>query len=93
MPTIVATSALAEKPCVCSQVAAADAVAGRRSSKIFGSAKVVAWKMMLDTAVVRNTISDTRMNSALRSPAANAAAVAERATAPSATISSRRASA
>ena len=36
-----------------------------RSSKIFGSAKVVAWKMMLEMAVVMNTISDTRSSSAL----------------------------
>ena len=36
-----------------------------RSSKIFGSAKVVAWKMMLDTAVVMNTIIETRSSSAL----------------------------
>lgn len=36
----------------------------RRSSKTFGRANVVDWKTMLETAVVRNTIADTRMSSA-----------------------------
>ena len=31
-----------------------------RSSNTLGSAKVVDWNTMLDTAVVRNTIIDTR---------------------------------
>ena len=36
-----------------------------RSSKILGNAKVVDWKMMLETAVVTNTITETRSSSAL----------------------------
>ena len=39
----------------------------RRSSNTLGSANVVDWKTMLDTAVVRNTIMDTRRSSALTS--------------------------
>ena len=37
----------------------------RRSSNTFGRAKVVDWKTMLEIAVVRNTIADTRMSNAL----------------------------
>ena len=39
----------------------------RRSSNTLGSANVVDWKTMLDTAVVRNTMADTRSSSALTS--------------------------
>ena len=35
-----------------------------RSSKIFGSAKVVAWKMIEETAVVMKTMAATRISSA-----------------------------
>src|SRR5262249_18339096 len=38
-----------------------------RSSNTLGRAKVVDWKTMLDTAVVRNTIIDTRKSNALMS--------------------------
>ncbi len=37
-----------------------------RSAKIFGSAKVVDWKMIEETAVVRNTMAETRRISARR---------------------------
>ena len=64
-PTIVATSALPPSPWPCSHPAAIVASPCSRSSKIFGSAKVVAWKMMLEMAAVMNTISDTRSSRAL----------------------------
>ena len=49
---------------------------GSRSSKIFGSANVVDWKIRLDTAAVTNTISEMRfsMRDRLRRQLAAAAA-------------------
>ena len=64
-PTIVATSARPPRPWPRSHPTTSPDRPCSRSSKIFGSAKVVDWKMMLETAVVMNTISDTRSSSPL----------------------------
>ncbi len=47
-----------------------------RSSNTFGSAKVVDWKTMLDTAVVKKTMAETRTSSALTSAGSTRAAAA-----------------
>ena len=59
-------------------IAVADgAMPPRRSSNTLGSAKVVDWKTMLETAVVRNTIIETRSSSALRSAKGAVAAASQ----------------
>ena len=63
-PIMVATSARPPRPMLSAKPTMVLATPCRRSSKIFGSAKVVAWKMMLEIAAVMNTITDTRSSSA-----------------------------
>ena len=60
MPTIVATSLFPAPPPVFQASAMLPAIPCRRSSKIFGSAKVVDWNTMLDIAAVMNTMAETR---------------------------------
>ena len=60
-----AMSALPRIPIADCHSARSPAMPCRRSSKIFGSAKVVDWKTMLETAVAANTITETRSSIAL----------------------------
>ena len=65
---MVATSPLAAvTPLAASHCAMSFATPCRRSSKIFGKAKVVDWNTRLETAVVRNTIAVMRSISAFMS--------------------------
>jgi hypothetical protein len=71
----------------CPTAVADSAMPLRRSANTLGSANVVDWNTTLETAVVRNTIADTRKSSALTSAGSILAAALARAAGLGAVIS------